>query len=154
HMLSYFYVILPIFLLSLYLFFFTDTAPTDIYTLSLHDALPIFRLFRPQKHVERLNRTAERMCIPTLDPEMVLKSWTTLVDVDRDWTPSSVGTSLYVRPTIVASEPFLGVRPAKQYLYFVIISPVGPYYPEGMNPVKIKVIDKYVRAVVGGLGEA
>jgi len=112
------------------------------------------RLFRPQKHVERLNRTAERMCIPTLDPEMVLKSWTTLVDVDRDWTPSSVGTSLYVRPTIVASEPFLGVRPAKQYLYFVIISPVGPYYPEGMNPVKIKVIDKYVRAVVGGLGEA
>ena len=112
------------------------------------------RLFRPQKHVERLNRTAERMCIPTLDPEMVLKSWTTLVDVDRDWTPSSVGTSLYLRPTIVASEPFLGVRPAKQYLYFVIISPVGPYYPEGMNPVKIKVIDKYVRAVVGGLGEA
>src|SRR2546430_736068 len=112
------------------------------------------RLFRPQKHVERLNRTAERMCIATLDPEMVLKSWTTLVDVDRDWTPSSVGTSLYVRPTIVASEPFLGVRPAKQYLYFVIISPVGPYYPEGMNPVKIKVIDKYVRAVVGGLGEA
>src|SRR5437899_1448657 len=95
------------------------------------------RLFRPQKHVERLNRTAERMCIPTLDPEMVLKSWTTLVDVDRDWTPSSVGTSLYVRPTIVASEPFLGVRPAKQYLYFVIISPVGPYYPEGMRPVKI-----------------
>src|SRR5207249_11189667 len=83
HMLSYFYVILPIFLLSLYLFFFTDTAPTDIYTLSLHDALPIFRLFRPQKHVERLNRTAERMCIPTLDPEMVLKSWTTLVDVDQ-----------------------------------------------------------------------
>src|SRR2546421_4647632 len=112
------------------------------------------RLFRPQKHVERLNRTAERMCIPTLDPEMVLKSWTTLVDVDRDWTPSSVGTSLYLRPTIVASEPFLGVRPAKEYLYFVIISPVGPYYAEGMNPVKIKVIDKYVRAVVGGLGEA
>src|SRR5438046_3944131 len=85
---------------------------------------------------------------------MVLKFWTTLVDVDRDWTPSIVGTSLYVRPTIVASEPFLGVRPAKQYLYFVIISPVGPYYPEGMNPVKIKGIDKYVRAVVGGLGEA
>ena len=112
------------------------------------------RLFRPHKHVERLNATARRMCIPPLDPDMVLKSWLTLVDVDRDWVPSSVGTSLYIRPTIVASEPFLGVRPAKSYLYFVILSPVGAYYPEGINPVKIKVIDKYVRAVPGGLGEA
>jgi branched-chain amino acid aminotransferase len=112
------------------------------------------RLFRPQKHVDRLNRTAERMCIPALDPEMVLKSWTTLVGVDRDWVPSAVGTSLYIRPTIIASEPFLGVRPAKEYLYFVILSPVGAYYPEGINPVKIKVIDNYVRAVPGGLGEA
>jgi branched-chain amino acid aminotransferase len=112
------------------------------------------RLFRPQKHVERLNRTAERMCIPALDPELVLRSWTTMVDVDRDWIPSTVGTSLYVRPTIIASEPFLGVRPAKEYLYFVILSPVGAYYPEGINPVRIKVIDKYVRAVPGGLGEA
>jgi branched-chain amino acid aminotransferase len=112
------------------------------------------RLFRPQKHVERLNRTAQRMCIPALDPDLVLKSWVTLVGVDRDWVPSSVGTSLYVRPTIIASEPFLGVRPAKEYLYFVILSPVGAYYPEGINPVKIKVIDQYVRAVPGGLGEA
>ncbi len=112
------------------------------------------RLFRPQKHVERLNRTAERMNIPTLDPELVLRSWTTLVDVDRDWAPSTIGTSLYIRPTIIASEPFLGVRPSREYIYFVIISPVGAYYPEGINPVKIKVIDKYVRAVPGGLGEA
>jgi len=112
------------------------------------------RLFRPDKHVARLNRTAEKMCIPTLDPDLVLKSFTTLVDVDRDWVPSTVGTSLYVRPTIIASEAFLGVRPAKKYLYFVILSPVGAYYPEGMAPVKIKVIDNYVRAVVGGLGEA
>jgi branched-chain amino acid aminotransferase len=112
------------------------------------------RLFRPHKHVERLNRTAERMSIPALDPEMVLKSWLTLVDVDRDWVPSREGTSLYIRPTIIASEAFLGVRPAKEYLYFVILSPVGTYYPEGINPVKIKVIDNYVRAVPGGLGEA
>jgi branched-chain amino acid aminotransferase len=112
------------------------------------------RLFRPDRHAARLNRTAERMCIPALDPEMVLKSWTTLVDLDRDWVPSAVGTSLYIRPTIVASEPFLGVRPAREYIYFVILSPVGAYYPEGMNPVRIKVIDKYVRAVPGGLGEA
>jgi branched-chain amino acid aminotransferase len=112
------------------------------------------RLFRPDKHVDRLNLTAERMCIPALDPEMVLESWTSVVDVDREWVPSSVGTSLYIRPTIIASEPFLGVRPAKEYLYFVILSPVGAYYPEGINPVKIKVIDNYVRAVVGGLGQA
>jgi branched-chain amino acid aminotransferase len=112
------------------------------------------RLFRPQKHVERLNRTATRMTIPQLDPDLILRSWTTLVDVDRDWVPSSVGTSLYIRPTIIASEPFLGVRPAKEYLYFVILSPVGPYYPEGLAPTKIKVIDSYVRAVAGGLGEA
>ena len=112
------------------------------------------RLFRPHQHVARLNRTAERMCIPALDSEMVLNSWMTLVDLDRASVPSREGTSLYIRPTIIASEPFLGVRPAKEYLYFVILSPVGAYYPEGINPVKIKVIDKYVRAVPGGLGEA
>jgi branched-chain amino acid aminotransferase len=112
------------------------------------------RLFRPDKHAARINRTAEKLCIPALDADMVMKSWTTLVDVDRDWVPSAVGTSLYIRPTVIASEPFLGVRPAKAYLYYVILSPVGAYYPEGMAPVKIKVIDDYVRAVVGGLGEA
>jgi branched-chain amino acid aminotransferase len=83
-----------------------------------------------------------------------MKSWTTLVGLDRDWVPSAVGTSLYIRPTIIASEAFLGVRPAKEYLYYVILSPVGAYYAEGMSPVKIKVIDTYVRAVPGGLGEA
>ena len=131
------------------------------YGQSLFEGLKAFRgadgkirLFRPQKHVERLNRTATRMTIPQLDPDLVLRSWTTLVDVDRDWVPSSVGTSLYIRPTIIASEPFLGVRPAKEYLYYVILSPVGPYYPEGLAPTKIKVIDNYVRAVSGGLGEA
>jgi branched-chain amino acid aminotransferase len=131
------------------------------YGQSLFEGLKAFRgadgkirLFRPQKHVERLNRTATRMTIPPLDPELILRSWTTLVDVERDWVPSSVGTSLYIRPTIIASEPFLGVRPAKEYLYYVILSPVGPYYPEGLAPTKIKVIDNYVRAVSGGLGEA
>jgi branched-chain amino acid aminotransferase len=114
----------------------------------------VIRLFRPDKHVARLNRTAQRMCIPAIDPDLVMKSWTTLVDVDRDWVPASVGTSLYIRPTVIASEPFLGVRPAREYLYYVILSPVGPYYPEGLAPTRIKVIDTYVRAVAGGLGEA
>ena len=131
------------------------------YGQSLFEGLKAFRgkdgrirLFRPQKHVERLNRTAQRMVIPPLDPDLILRSWTTLVDVDRDWVPSAVGTSLYIRPTIIASEPFLGVRPSKEYLYYVILSPVGPYYREGLAPTKIKVIDTYVRAVAGGLGEA
>jgi branched-chain amino acid aminotransferase len=131
------------------------------YGQSLFEGLKAFRgkdgrvrLFRPQKHVDRLNRTAQRMCIPTIDPDLVLTSWTTLVDLDREWVPSAVGTSLYIRPTVIANEPFLGVRPARQYLYYVIVSPVGPYYPEGLAPTKIKVIDNYVRAVAGGLGEA
>ena len=131
------------------------------YAQSMFEGLKAFRgvdgkvrMFRPQKHVERLNRTAERMCIPTIDPNLVLESWTTLVGLDREWVPSAMGTSLYIRPTLIASEPFLGVRPAKEYLYFVILSPVGAYYPEGMNPVKIMVVDKYARAVPGGLGEA
>ncbi len=131
------------------------------YAQSVFDGLKAFRgrdgkvrLFRPQKHVERLNNSARRMCIPPLDPDLALKSLVTLVGVERDWVPASVGHSLYVRPTIIASEPFLGVRPAHSYIYFVILSPVGAYYPEGMNPVKILVVDKYVRAVEGGVGAA
>jgi len=131
------------------------------YAQAIFDGLKAFRgvdgkirLFRPQKHVERMNKSAQRLCIPPLDADMALQSLVRLVDVDRDWVPSTVGTSLYIRPTVIASEPFLGVRPAKSYIYFVILSPVGAYYPEGMAPVKILVVDKYVRAVDGGLGGA
>ena len=131
------------------------------YAQSVFDGLKAFRgrdgkvrLFRPQKHVERLSNSARRLCIPGLDPEMAFRSLTTLVGVDKAWVPSTVGTSLYIRPTIIASEPFLGVRPSKSYIYFVILSPVGAYYPEGMNPVKILVVDNYVRAVEGGVGGA
>jgi branched-chain amino acid aminotransferase len=104
--------------------------------------------------VERLIQSSQRLCIPPLDPDLALKSLVTLVGIEKDWVPSTVGTSLYVRPTIIASEPFLGVRPAKSYIYYVILSPVGAYYPEGINPVKILVVDKYVRAVEGGVGSA
>ena len=141
--------------------------PMDPASAVLHYAQAIFeglkafrgvdgkvRLFRPQKHVERLNNSARRMCIPPLDAETALRSIVTLVGVEKAWVPRSLGTSLYVRPTIIATEPFLGVRPAHSYLYFVILSPVGAYYPEGMNPVKILVVDKYVRAVEGGVGAA
>jgi branched-chain amino acid aminotransferase len=129
------------------------------YAQSIFDGLKAFRgkdgtvrLFRPGKHVERMNNSARRLCIPPLDPEMALRSLVTLVGLEKEWVPSTVGTSLYVRPTIIANEAFLGVRPAKSYIYYVILSPVGAYYPEGMNPVKILVVDKYVRAVDGGVG--
>ena len=131
------------------------------YAQAVFDGLKAFRgrdgqvrLFRPQKHVERLIQSSQRLCIPPLDPDIALKSLVTLVGIEKDWVPSTVGTSLYVRPTIIASEPFLGVRPAKSYIYYVILSPVGAYYPEGINPVKILVVDTYVRAVEGGVGAA
>jgi len=131
------------------------------YAQAVFDGLKAFRgvdgrvrLFRPHKHIERLINSTKRMCIPPLDPDLALRSLVALVGLERDWVPSSVGTALYVRPTIIATEPFLGVRPARSYVYFVILSPVGTYYPEGMNPVKILVVDKYVRAVEGGVGAA
>ena len=129
------------------------------YAQAVFDGLKAFRgndgkvrLFRPQKHLDRINISAKRLCIPPLDPELALKALVTLVGIEKDWVPSTVGTSLYVRPTIIANEAFLGVRPAKSYLYYVILSPVGAYYPEGMNPVKILVVDQFVRAVEGGVG--
>ena len=126
------------------------------YAQAIFDGLKAFRgqdgkvrLFRPQKHVERLNNSARRLCIPPLDPELALQSLVTLVGLEQAWVPASVGTALYVRPVIIASEPFLGVRPAKSYIYYVILSPVGAYYAEGMNPVKIMVEAEYVRATPG-----
>jgi len=131
------------------------------YARAIFDGLKAFRgmdgkvrLFRPQKHVERMNGSARQMCIPPLDPEMTLASIVTLVGLEREWVPRTIGTSLYVRPTIIATEAFLGVRPARSYIYFVILSPVGAYYPEGMAPVKIRVEERHVRAVEGGLGGA
>ncbi|HXL45579.1 MAG TPA: branched-chain amino acid aminotransferase [Candidatus Binatia bacterium] len=131
------------------------------YAQAVFDGLKAFRgrdgrvrLFRPQKHLERLNHSARRLCIPPLDPEQALRALVELVGLERDWVPSTLGTSLYVRPTIIANETFLGVRPAKSYIYYVILSPVGAYYPEGMNPVRILVVDTYVRAVEGGVGGA
>lgn len=111
-----------------------------------------FYLFRPIDNIRRMNVSAERMCMPTLPVEEVLAALRELILLEKDWIPASQGASLYIRPTMVATEAGLGVRPAKQYLFFVILSPVGAYYPEGFNPVKIFVTDKYVRAVPGGVG--
>ncbi len=112
------------------------------------------QLFRPGRNMARFNRSAQAVCIPEIDEAFALSVVKQLVAIDKDWVPSASETSLYVRPTIVAMDPYLGVRPSHAYRFFIILSPVGPYYPEGFNPVKIWVTDKYVRAVRGGLGEA
>ena len=109
-------------------------------------------LFRPADNLARMNLSAARLCMPQLEVDKVLAALKELLRLDQDWIPSAKGATLYIRPTMIATEAALGVRPAKQYLFFVILSPVGAYYPEGFNPVKIYVTDKYVRAVPGGVG--
>lgn len=110
-------------------------------------------LFRARENYIRFNRSAARLCMPELDIDLVMEGMIKLILLDKEWVPRSEGTSLYIRPTMLASEPHLGVRPAKEYLFFVIIGPVGAYYREGLNPVKIYVEDKYIRAAAGGTGE-
>ncbi|MDQ2801750.1 MAG: branched-chain amino acid aminotransferase [Pseudomonadota bacterium] len=112
------------------------------------------RIFCAPDHAARLNRSAERLCIPRLDPDLVEESFRALIDVDQRWVPSRPGTSLYIRPTVIATETFLGVHPSHSYANYVILCPVGAYYAEGMNPVKILASDTHVRAVPGGLGAA
>jgi branched-chain amino acid aminotransferase len=111
-------------------------------------------VFRPDMNIARFNKSCERLCIPTLNPDLFMKQMSELVRIDRDWIPRTPGTSLYIRPTIIATDPFLGVRPSNKYLFYIILSPVGAYYPEGFEPVRIMVTDKYVRACPGGIGEA
>ncbi len=109
-------------------------------------------LFRPRDNFERMNSSALRMCMPRLPVEKVFKGLKALVYLDRDWIPTVPGATLYIRPTMIAVEPALGVRPAGEYFFFIIMSPVGAYYREGFSPTRIFVTDKYVRAVKGGVG--
>lgn len=110
------------------------------------------QLFRPEKNMERMNLSCDRLCIPAFDEEFAIKAIKELVKVDQDWIPTAEGTSLYIRPFIFAVDPMVGVHPAKHLIFAVILSPVGAYYPNGIEPVKIFVEQKYVRAVVGGTG--
>ena len=111
-------------------------------------------LFRARDNYKRFNRSARRLVMPEVDIDLVMEGMKKLILLDQDWVPHSEGTSLYIRPTMLASEPHLGVRSAKEYLCFVIIGPVGAYYPEGLNPVKIFVENRYIRTAVGSTGEA
>ncbi|WP_174232689.1 branched-chain amino acid aminotransferase [Lysinibacillus halotolerans] len=111
-------------------------------------------LFRADRNFKRLNNSNARLCIPEIDEQYALEALKQLVSIDREWIPSAPGTSLYIRPFIIATEPNLGVHPSKNYQFIIIMSPSGSYYKEGINPVKIMVEEQFVRAVKGGTGEA
>lgn len=110
------------------------------------------RLFRPKDNFKRLNNSARALCIPELDADFVFDALKQLLNIEEKWIPSASGTSLYIRPAVIAMDPFLGVRASFTYRFFIILSPVGAYYAEGFNPVKIWVTKNHVRAVRGGLG--
>jgi len=141
--------------------------PMDPSTMVLHYGQGVFeglkayrtdagsiQLFRPLDNFIRMNRSSKMLCIPEHDEAFALSALKQLLTVEKEWVPSEPGTSLYIRPTIVATDPFLGVRASFTYRFFIILSPVGAYYPEGFNPVKILVSKDHVRAVRGGVGEA
>ncbi|MDR2606459.1 MAG: branched-chain amino acid aminotransferase [Oscillospiraceae bacterium] len=112
------------------------------------------QLFRPEKNIERMRSSCERLCIPPVDDAVYMEALKTLVTVDQDWVPSAPETSLYLRPFIIATEPHVGVHASDSYIFAIIASPVGAYYAEGINPIKIYVETKGVRAVKGGMGFA
>ncbi len=112
----------------------------------------VIKLFRPWDNMKRMNDTCKRLCLPQFDEELVLEAMYELIRLESDWIPSSPGTSLYIRPAIIATEQHLGVRPANEYLFFIILSPVGAYYAAGLKPVSIYVENEYIRSAKGGTG--
>jgi branched-chain amino acid aminotransferase len=111
-------------------------------------------LFRPEMNAARLNRSAARLCMPTVPVEDHIEAIRQLLRVDREWIPRARGASLYIRPAMIATEGSLGVRASTEYLFFIVTGPVGAYYARGFEPVRILVEENYVRAARGGLGEA
>ncbi|MBQ8309534.1 MAG: branched-chain amino acid aminotransferase [Clostridia bacterium] len=112
------------------------------------------QLFRPMENIRRMNNSAERLCLPQMPEEMMLEALTTLVKSEEAWTPSAPGTSLYLRPYLFGNDESLGVHAVHNATFVIIASPVGSYYKEGINPVKIMIEDEDVRAVRGGTGYA
>ena len=110
------------------------------------------QLFRPYENIRRLNNSAERLCVPPIEEEDFMTALRTLIEVDADWVPSEPDTSLYIRPFVIATDPHVGVHASHTYLFAIICCPVGSYYPEGIDPVKIMIESRDVRAVRGGTG--
>ncbi len=112
------------------------------------------RLFRPEMNAKRANASNDRLCIPNIPEEDFVEAIKALVKIDEDWIPTEPGTSLYIRPFVIATDDFLGVAPSKTYLFIIILSPSGAYYASGLEPVGIWIEDEFVRAVKGGMGFA
>ncbi len=110
------------------------------------------QLFRPEENFKRLNESNRRLVIPEIDENLCMECLNELLKVEKDWVPHAEGASLYIRPYIFTTDPFLGVRPGEHYLFIIILSPSGAYYASGLDPVNIYVETKYVRAVRGGMG--
>lgn len=110
------------------------------------------QLFRPEMNARRMIKSNQRLCMPQLPEEMFVEAVRAIVNVEKDWVPSEPGTSLYIRPFTFATEAALGVHMASSFKFIIICTPVGAYYAEGINPVKILVEDELVRAVKGGTG--
>ncbi len=111
-------------------------------------------IFRPDMNAKRLNNSADRLCIPRFDEAKFIEAIVELVKLDYKYVPKVFGQSLYIRPVCFGSSNVLGVHPSEEYTLIIMTSPVASYYPEGLNPVKILIVDEYVRAVRGGLGMA
>ncbi|DAZ92625.1 TPA: hypothetical protein N0F65_011891 [Lagenidium giganteum] len=139
--------------------------PMDPASACLHYALECFegmkayvdpngkiRLFRPDMNMKRMNSSMQRLLLPEFDEEQMIECLKELIRVDRDWVPTGDGYSLYIRPTGISTHPYIGVGASLKAKIFIILSPVGPYYPEGFNPVKLYANDLYVRAWPGGTG--
>jgi branched-chain amino acid aminotransferase len=129
------------------------------YSMSTFEGLKAYKtksgdinLFRPMMNMERLNRSNERMALAKFDTEDAMQALKELLKIDEDWIPTKPGTSMYIRPFVIAADALLGVKPSQTFQFYIILSPVGSYYKEGMNPTKIYVEKKYVRTVKGGTG--
>jgi branched-chain amino acid aminotransferase len=138
----------------------------DPSTATLHYAQSIFEglkayaqpdgsvaTFRPEANAARFARGAKRLAMPPVPEEAFIAAVDALVDADREWVPTGADQTLYIRPYQLASEPFLGVRPAHEYLFLIIASPAGPYFPRGVQPVSVYLSEDYIRAAPGGTGD-
>lgn len=139
----------------------------DLATSVLHYAQGVFEgmkaflqpdggiaVFRPEENWARMNRSADRLCIPRFPVEIAQMGLENLLKTEREWIPSEPGTALYIRPAIIATKAALGVHASTEYLFFIILSPVGSYYAHGLEPTKLIVEERYSRASLGGTGEA
>lgn len=130
------------------------------YGQAIFEGLKAFRdingritMFRPRDNFLRMNRSAKRLCIPQIDVDFVMQALVRLIEIEKDWVPSAEGTALYIRPFIIATDPYLGVKVSDTYKFLIILSPSGPYYKNGFQPVSLYVENYYTRAAEGGTGE-